>query len=87
VAAIQLAEEFRPRVAVLDIGMPGTSGYEVARTLRERRITPITLVALTGWGQESDRTRAMEAGFDYHLTKPVDPEALNRLFDDVAKNS
>jgi PAS domain S-box-containing protein len=87
VAAIRLAEEFRPRVAVLDIGMPGTSGYEVARTLRERRITPITLVALTGWGQESDRTRAMEAGFDYHLTKPVDPEALNRLFDDVAKNS
>jgi CheY-like chemotaxis protein len=86
-AAIRLAEEFRPRVAVLDIGMPGTNGYEVARALRERRIAPITLVALTGWGQESDRRLAMEAGFDYHLTKPVDPEALNRLFADVAKDS
>jgi PAS domain S-box-containing protein len=86
VAAIRLAEEFRPRVAVLDIGMPGTNGYEVARTLRERR-SPITLVALTGWGQESDRRRAIEAGFDYHLTKPVDPEALDRLFADVAKDS
>ncbi|HEU4352216.1 MAG TPA: response regulator [Burkholderiales bacterium] len=86
-AAIRLAEEFRPRVAVLDIGMPGTNGYEVARALRERRIAPMTLVALTGWGQESDRRRAMEAGFDYHLTKPVDPEALNRLFADVAKDN
>jgi PAS domain S-box-containing protein len=86
VAAIRLAEEFRPRVAVLDIGMPGTNGYEVARTLRERR-SPIKLVALTGWGQESDRRRAMEAGFDYHLTKPVDPEALNRLFADMEKDS
>lgn len=86
-AAIRLAEEFRPRVAVLDIGMPGTNGYEVARALRERRIAPITLVALTGWGQESDRRLAMEAGFDYHLTKPVDPEALNRLFADVAKDN
>jgi PAS domain S-box-containing protein len=86
-AAIRLAEEFKPRVAVLDIGMPGTNGYEVARALRERRMSPITLVALTGWGQESDRRRAMEAGFDYHLTKPVDPEALDRLFADVAKDS
>jgi CheY-like chemotaxis protein len=86
VAAIRLAEEFKPRVAVLDIGMPGANGYEVARTLRERHVVPITLVALTGWGQESDRRRAMEAGFDYHLTKPVDPEALNRLFADVAEN-
>jgi PAS domain S-box-containing protein len=86
-AAIQLAEEFRPRVAVLDIGMPGKDGYAVARTLRERHIAPITLVALTGWGQESDRTRAKEAGFDYHLTKPVDPEALNRLFADVAQKT
>ena len=86
-AAIRLAEEFRPRVAVLDIGMPGMNGYEVARALRERPIAPITLVALTGWGQESDRRRAIEAGFDYHLTKPVDPEALNRLFADVTKNS
>jgi PAS domain S-box-containing protein len=86
-AAIRLAEEFRPSVAVLDIGMPGANGYEVARTLRERSIAHITLVALTGWGQESDRRRAMEAGFDYHLTKPVDPEALNRLFADVVKKT
>jgi CheY-like chemotaxis protein len=84
-AAIRLADEFRPRVAVLDIGMPGTNGYDVARALRQRHSAGITLVALTGWGQDSDRRRALDAGFDYHLTKPVDPESLNRLFAEVAK--
>jgi PAS domain S-box-containing protein len=83
-AAVALAEDFRPRVAVLDITMPGTNGYDVARKLRARHSEGITLVALTGWGQESDRKRALEAGFDYHLTKPVDPEALNRLLAGVA---
>ena len=78
-AALAKAEEFRPRAAVLDIGMPGANGFEVARTLRRRHGASTTLIALTGWGQEADRRRAMEAGFDYHLTKPVDPGVLNDL--------
>lgn len=83
-AAVRLGEEFGPRVAILDIGMPGTNGYEVARTLRRRSGPQVTLVALTGWGQEADRRRASEAGFDFHLTKPVDPKALNELLARVA---
>jgi PAS domain S-box-containing protein len=83
-AAIELDGAFRARVAVLDIGMPGANGFEVARSIRERRGADVTLIALTGWGQEGDRRRAMEAGFDYHLTKPVDPSALNDLLVEVA---
>jgi PAS domain S-box-containing protein len=83
-AAIQLDGRFRPRVAVLDIGMPGANGFEVARSIRGSRGDRVTLIALTGWGQEGDRRRAMEAGFDYHLTKPVDPGALNDLLVEVA---
>ena len=78
-AALELGQKFRPRVAVLDIGMPGTDGYEVARSFRRKLGSEVKLVALTGWGQEADRRRAMEAGFDHHLTKPVDPGALNDL--------
>jgi DNA-binding response OmpR family regulator len=83
-AAMQVGEEFRPEVAVLDIGMPGASGFEVARHIRRQRGDEVKLIALTGWGQEGDRRRAMEAGFDYHLTKPVDPNALNDLLIEVA---
>jgi PAS domain S-box-containing protein len=83
-AAIRLDGDFRPEVAVLDIGMPGANGFEVARSIRENRGAGVTLIALTGWGQEGDRRRAMEAGFDYHLTKPVDPGALNDLLVEVA---
>jgi len=64
--------------------MPGANGFEVARSIRENRGAGVTLIALTGWGQEGDRRRAMEAGFDYHLTKPVDPGALNDLLVEVA---
>jgi len=84
-AAIQLDGAFCPKVAVLDIGMPGANGFEVARSIRESRGDVVTLIALTGWGQEGDRRRAMEAGFDYHLTKPVDPGVLNDLLVEVAK--
>jgi CheY-like chemotaxis protein len=84
-AAIRLDGDFRPKVAVLDIGMPGANGFEVARSIRENRGAGVTLIALTGWGQEGDRRRAMEAGFDYHLTKPVDPGALNDLLVEVAE--
>jgi len=68
---------------VLDIGMPGTNGYDVARAIRGKLGDAVKLVALTGWGQDGDRRRAAEAGFDYHLTKPVDPAALNQLLMEV----
>ena len=79
--ALTMYEQFEPDVCLLDIGMPGRNGYEVARRIRQmpggRR--PV-LIAITGWGQESDRHLAMEAGFDHHLTKPVDPRRLAHLF-------
>jgi CheY-like chemotaxis protein len=79
-AALSLAQAFRPDTALLDIGMPDLSGYEVARHLRrEPWATRIQLIALTGWGQDSDRRRALEAGFDHHLTKPVDLERVAEL--------
>src|SRR4051812_684192 len=84
-SAVSVGTEFRPRVAILDIGMPGTNGYDVARALRRRHGEEVTLVALTGWGQDADRRRASDAGFDHHLTKPVDPETLNVLLADVAR--
>jgi PAS domain S-box-containing protein len=83
-SALRLGAAFRPEVAVLDIGMPGANGYEVAREIRKQQGPQIKLVALTGWGQEGDRRRAMEAGFDFHLTKPVDPGTLNDLLSEVA---
>jgi len=78
-SALNVGSEFRPRVAILDIAMPGTDGYDVARALRGRQGSDVTLVALTGWGQDADRRRASDAGFDYHLIKPVDPNELNAL--------
>lgn len=79
--ALELAESFRPDVALLDIGMPQKNGYEVARALRGQRWgRAMTIIAITGWGQKEDRERAIQAGFDHHLTKPIDPEVLNTLF-------
>jgi PAS domain S-box-containing protein len=73
-------EDFRPDIVLLDIGMPGLDGYEVARRMRASRFSKDTrLIAITGWGQEHDRERAFSAGFDYHLTKPVDPRRLSEL--------
>jgi CheY-like chemotaxis protein len=83
--AVEAAGWFRPEVAVLDIGMPRLNGYEAARRIREQPWgRSATLVALTGWGQEDDRRRAAEAGFDHHLTKPVDPAALDALLASLA---
>jgi signal transduction histidine kinase len=80
--ALESAERHLPEVALLDIGMPKLDGYEVARRIRAqpwgRRIT---LVALTGWGQESDRRRSGEAGFDSHMVKPLDLDKLTALLD------
>jgi CheY-like chemotaxis protein len=78
-SALEAGRAFTPHFAILDIGMPGANGYDVAREMRARLGRDVTLVALTGWGQEADRRRSMEAGFDYHLTKPVDPQDLNDL--------
>ncbi|HET7366635.1 MAG TPA: PAS domain S-box protein [Burkholderiales bacterium] len=76
-AALEIAREFRPEVILLDIGMPGLDGYEVARRLRAMNHgTTFRIVAITGWGQEADRLRSKEAGFDLHLVKPVDPGVL-----------
>jgi signal transduction histidine kinase len=80
VQALAVASEMRPDVAMLDIGMPGLDGYEVARRIRAQdwgRGT--TLVAVTGWGQESDRRRSREAGFDSHWVKPLDAQKLAAL--------
>ncbi len=78
--AIAAALTHRPDVALLDIGLPGMNGYEVARCLREDHgLTQTVLVALTGWAQTEDRRRAQEVGFAHHLVKPVEPEALHRL--------
>jgi CheY-like chemotaxis protein len=76
-AAIQVAHDFRPDVALIDIGLPGMDGFEVARRLRAAPgDTRIRLIALTGYGLPSDRQRARDAGFDEHLVKPVDPARL-----------
>jgi two-component system CheB/CheR fusion protein len=75
--AIAVAQQFRPQVALLDIGLPGMSGYELAGRLRAAAgPAGLVLVAVTGWGQEEDRRRSRDAGFDDHLTKPVDPAAV-----------
>jgi PAS domain S-box-containing protein len=78
--ALRLGRDFEPQVVLLDIGLPVMDGYEVARRLREEPATKgAMIVALTGYGQEEDRRRAAEAGFDHHLTKPVEPEALQEF--------
>lgn len=75
--ALVEAAEFRPEVAVLDIGLPGMDGYELARRLRSQSAPRgIMLIALTGWGQEEDRQRGREAGFDTYMVKPASPDAI-----------
>jgi PAS domain S-box-containing protein len=78
--AIALARDFQPDIVLLDIGMPDMSGYEVARQLRETHWGKnVRLIALTGWGQDEDKRRALAAGFDHHLTKPVELQELEKL--------
>jgi CheY-like chemotaxis protein len=79
-AALAAIRSFKPAVVLLDLGMPGMNGLEVARRMREDPSTHgITLVALTGWGQREDRRRTSEAGFDYHLVKPADVGMLQSI--------
>jgi PAS domain S-box-containing protein len=83
-SALKALETFRPAVVLLDLGMPDMSGYEVARRMRAiPECNNVTLVALTGWGQEEDRRRTREAGFDHHLVKPVDLRALQVLLSEA----
>jgi CheY-like chemotaxis protein len=78
--ALTTAKNWGPDVVLLDIGMPDMTGYEVARAIRETDWgRTMHLVAITGWGQAEDKARASAAGFDQHLTKPVDPEKVEEL--------
>jgi two-component system, sensor histidine kinase len=78
--ALKLLDSYRPTVVLLDIGMPEMDGHEVAREIRRRpEFRDATLIAITGWGQEEDHRRSHAAGFDYHLTKPADPNTLRTL--------
>ncbi len=79
-SALDALGRFAPSIVVLDIGMPGMDGYEVARRIRQDpRAGAVTLIALTGWGQAEDRRRCRQAGFDHHLTKPIDVDAFRAL--------
>jgi len=79
-AAVEGVRTFQPHVALLDIGMPNISGYEAARLIRQQPGgADVFLVALTGWGHDSDKRRSHEAGFDAHLVKPADLAAIEKL--------
>lgn len=81
-AGLEQIRRTHPEVAFIDIGLPGMSGYEVAHAIRttDLRSLPMKLIAITGYGQPADRARALEAGFDMHLLKPIDPDVLRRVF-------
>ena len=83
--ALEVAITYQPEFILLDIGLPGMSGHDVARTIRQQSwgASPV-LIAMTGWGQLEDRSLASDAGFDHHMTKPLDPDELDALL--VAKS-
>jgi signal transduction histidine kinase/ActR/RegA family two-component response regulator len=85
IEGLRAAEAFQPLIAFLDIGLPGITGYELARNLRKQRNHAVVLVAVTGWGQETDKQRATDAGFDSHLVKPLDPAQLPRILAGAAE--
>jgi len=84
-SALSVLGDFAPHVVVLDIGMPGMDGYEVCERIRKRHGTDIAVLALTGWGEAAARDRAAKAGFDAHLTKPADPQALESVLVQLAR--
>ena len=84
-AAIELLPEFKPQLVLLDIGMPVMNGYETARRMRElTQGSDIVIAALSGWGQEGDRQRSFDAGFDHHFVKPLEIETLEKLLASIA---
>jgi CheY-like chemotaxis protein len=87
-SAVAAALSYRPNVVLLDIGLPGMRGIEVAKELRQHPETAATrLVALTGWGQADDRRETADAGFDHHLTKPADPQQVEELLEVIAESA
>jgi CheY-like chemotaxis protein len=85
-AALQAALSEIPDVVLLDLGLPGIDGYEVARRIREKTAKP-WLIAMTGYGHTEDREHSIEAGFAYHMVKPVDPVKLQDLLNEFARLS
>ena len=87
IAAVEAAAEMRPEVVLLDIGLPRMNGYDAARKIRQQPGgETIFLIALTGWGQDEDRQRSADSGFDLHMVKPVDPAALANLLAGLDRN-
>jgi CheY-like chemotaxis protein/anti-sigma regulatory factor (Ser/Thr protein kinase) len=85
-AAVELAETYLPEMILMDIGLPKLNGYDACRRIRKYAwSTEMFIVALTGWGQEEDRRRSQEAGFDQHLVKPVEIESLSKLLTQVKR--
>jgi CheY-like chemotaxis protein len=79
-SAVETAIAYRPNVVLLDIGLPGLNGYEVARRLRQHpNLKNTVLIALTGYGQDTDRQASKQAGFDHHLVKPARFDQLNKI--------
>lgn len=87
-AALELIDSFHPDIALLDIGLPEMDGFELVRRLRERpALVGVKFVALTGYGQIEDRRRVRESGFDDHLIKPIDLDALDRIFRSMSRGA
>jgi CheY-like chemotaxis protein len=82
--AVEVAETFQPKLILLDIGMPQLNGYEACRAIRQKPWgADVIIVALTGWGQEDDKQKAREAGFNHHLVKPVGLDAIRKLLAEI----
>ena len=80
-----MAEAFRPDVILMDLGMPKLNGFEACRRIREQPWgRGVVVVAQTGWGQEDDKRKSRDAGFDFHLVKPVDPAALEKMLAEMS---
>jgi two-component system CheB/CheR fusion protein len=80
-AGLAVARQFKPDFLLLDIGLPNLNGYEIARRMRQdETLRHVTIIAITGYGQSNDRARALAAGFDHHMTKPVEFHTLQKLF-------
>ena len=87
-SAVRAADSLRPDAILMDIGLPGLSGYDAAQRIRANRPgNAVMIIALTGWGQESDRKRSAEAGIDHHMVKPLDLAVLQRLLDSLRPNA
>ena len=83
-SALSMMAEFLPQVALIDIGLPGLNGYELARQVRGMpQLRDITLIAQTGWGTDDDRQQARDAGFQHHLTKPLDHQRLEKILQEA----